>query len=119
MGRSTMHDDNMETDARGDFAFEVDMGRIEIESAVIYTDERYYTPFVDTKGRVGYRVTSMGIDGEESFLYFNPSNGPTDRDVFIYIGENERPDPNEDGAVCFIDVGRDWQGLSDEQKDLG
>lgn len=96
--------------------------RTEFPEAMIDTNERYYTPFVDAEGRVGYRVTSYGEGCEECFVYFNPSDGPSDRDVFIYIGHDEQPDPTDqstDEAVCFIDVGKDWLGLSEDQKASG
>lgn len=67
---------------------------------VIYVGDIYYTPFLTSDGRVGYRVTRVSEDmdgvevgGEEEFIYFNPSDH-SDGDVpnvFVYIGGDNDP----------------------------
>lgn len=59
-----------------------------------------YTPFFGLDGRVGYRVRD--VDGNETFIYFNPSQsyGRGDENVFVYEGKYN--DPAKDESVVFV-----------------
>lgn len=62
-----------------------------------------YEPFVNGC-LVGYRVTLP--NGHIRWVYFNPSGdtegGPPN--VFVYIGEQQQPDPGFDYPQTYIDI---------------
>lgn len=63
-------------------------------------NEVYYEPFVSPDGRVGYRVATTRLDGKETYVYLNPSDGGDTPTVFVYVGGEN--DPTADLPSVFV-----------------
>lgn len=62
-----------------------------------------YEPFLAKDGRVGYRVIAPSERPDwETFIYFNPSTGEDDRNVFVYEGVDN--DPACDGTLHYYEI---------------